>query len=84
VLQKTKENSKATKNKLIVANQLLLKDNYVSNVIKQKVLCKYLRLGEFIYTASYRPAYFTGSKFAVTLSANFLIREGISIFLIRV
>jgi hypothetical protein len=50
VLQKTKENSKARKNKLIVANQLLLKDNYVSNVIKQKVLCKYLRLGEFIYT----------------------------------
>jgi hypothetical protein len=36
VRQKTNEKSKARKNKLIVANQLLLKDNYVSNVYKTK------------------------------------------------
>jgi hypothetical protein len=43
VLQWTNKKSKARKNKLIVANQVLLKDNYVSNVIKQKVLRKYLK-----------------------------------------
>jgi hypothetical protein len=42
VLQWTNKKSKARKNKLIVANQVLLTDNYVSNVIKQKVLRKYL------------------------------------------
>jgi hypothetical protein len=36
VWQKTNEKSKARKNKLIVANQLLLKDNYVSNSNKTK------------------------------------------------
>jgi hypothetical protein len=41
VLQWTNKKSKARKNKLIVANQVLLKDN--SNVIKQKVLRKYLK-----------------------------------------
>jgi hypothetical protein len=55
---KDKGESKARINKLILANQLLLKDNYVSNVIKQKLLCEYLkkmlkcvnfRLVEFIY-----------------------------------
>jgi hypothetical protein len=57
VLQWTNKKSKARKNKLIVANQVLLKDNYVSNVIKQKVLRKYLKnvkcvnfnFGGFIY-----------------------------------
>jgi hypothetical protein len=43
VLQWTNKKSKARKNKLIVANQVLLKDNYVSNVIKQKGLRKYLK-----------------------------------------
>jgi hypothetical protein len=43
VLQWTNKKSKERKNKLIVANQVLLKDNYVSNVIKQKVLPKYLK-----------------------------------------
>jgi hypothetical protein len=43
VLQWTKKKSKARKNKLIVANQVLLKDNYVSNVIKRKMLHKYLK-----------------------------------------
>jgi hypothetical protein len=43
VLQWTNKKFKARKNKLIVANQVLLKDNYVSNVIKQKVLRKYLK-----------------------------------------
>jgi hypothetical protein len=43
VLQWTNKKSKARKNKLIVANQVLLKDNYVSNIIKQKVLRKYLK-----------------------------------------
>jgi hypothetical protein len=43
VLQWTNKKSKARKNKLIVENQVLLKDNYVSNVIKQKVLRKYLK-----------------------------------------
>jgi hypothetical protein len=43
VLQWTNKKSKARKNKLIVANQVLLKDNYVSNVIKQKVPRKYLK-----------------------------------------
>jgi hypothetical protein len=43
VPQWTNKKSKARKNKLIVANQVLLKDNYVSNVIKQKVLSKYLK-----------------------------------------
>jgi hypothetical protein len=43
VLQWTNKKSKARKNKLIVANQVLLKDNCVSNVIKQKVLRKYLK-----------------------------------------
>jgi hypothetical protein len=43
VLQWTNKKSKPRKNKLIVANQVLLKDNYVSNVIKQKVLRKYLK-----------------------------------------
>jgi hypothetical protein len=43
VLQWTNKKSKARKNKLIVANQVLPKDNYVSNVIKQKVLRKYLK-----------------------------------------
>jgi hypothetical protein len=43
VLQWTNKKSKARKNKLIVANQVLLKDNYVTNVIKQKVLRKYLK-----------------------------------------
>jgi hypothetical protein len=42
-MQWTNKKSKARKNKLIVANQVLLKDNYVSNVIKQKVLRKYLK-----------------------------------------
>jgi hypothetical protein len=57
VLQWTNKKSKARKNKLIVANQVLLTDNYVSNVIKQKVLRKYkkmlkcvnFRFGGFIY-----------------------------------
>jgi hypothetical protein len=42
-LQKINEKSKARKNKLIVTNQYTLPKNnyYVSNVIKQKVLCKY-------------------------------------------
>jgi hypothetical protein len=42
-LQKINEKSKARKNKLIVTNQYILPKNnyYVSNVIKQKVLCKY-------------------------------------------
>jgi hypothetical protein len=56
VLQKTNQKTKAWKNKLIATNQLLLKGNCVPNVIKQRVLCKYIfwkfvhfRLGEFIY-----------------------------------
>jgi hypothetical protein len=40
VLQWTNKKSKARKNKLIVANQVLLKD---SNVITQKVVRKYLK-----------------------------------------
>jgi hypothetical protein len=43
VLQWTNKKSKARKDKLIVANQVLLKDNCVSNVITQNVLRKYLK-----------------------------------------
>jgi hypothetical protein len=101
MLQKTNEKSKARKNKLIVTNQLLLKDNYLClqcyktkgvnfrlgkfieiSVGKAPSSAKYdlLTLIDFWYSASFWPADFTGSKFAVALSVNFLICEGISIF----